>query len=224
MCAVPVGLFAMAPVASPRRINWQDVAVLLWVYVPVQFHLTSGIWNVPVNLDFMARFFVVGSGAWAFLIVRGVEDAGYDFVFSPRDSSRCGNIAGRVHAGRDSARLRSALFITWNPQFRGVPQFLADYLTIFLFVAIAEELFFRGLLQNLLENSMRSQNRAQAIVSALFGLSHIQHAPAPNWRYVALATAAGWFYGLAYRKQRSLMASAATHAMVDTLWRTFLTR
>ena len=56
-----------------------------------------------------------------------------------------------------------------------------------------------------------------------FGLSHIQHAPAPNWRYVALATVAGWFYGLAYRRHRSLMASAGTHAPVDTLWRTFFT-
>ena len=39
----------------------------------------------------------------------------------------------------------------------------------------------------------------------------------------ALATVAGWFYGSAYRAHRSLMASAITHALVDTLWRTFFT-
>lgn len=222
MAVLPLGLFAFAPVRHPRRINWQDAVVLLWLYIPVQFHLTSGIWRVPVNLDFMARLFIVGVGAWAFLIVRGVEDAGYDFVVSGailRDALV--SLAGfSVIAFPLGLAMR---FLAWNPEYRGLPQFLADYLTIFLFVAIAEELFFRGLLQNLLEGSLGSRNGAQAIVSVAFGFSHIQHAPAPNWRYVVLASVAGWFYGLAYRKHRSLLASAGTHAMVDTLWRTFLT-
>lgn len=220
--AVPLGLFAFGPVARPDRLNWQDAVVLLWLYVPVQFHLTSGIWNVPVNLDFMARLFIVGGGAWSFLIVRGVENAGYDFAVSRaivRDA-----VVSFVGFSVIGMPLGFALrFIAWNPQYRWLPQFLADYVTIFLFVAVAEELFFRGLLQNLLENSIGSRNAAQAIVSVAFGFSHIQHAPAPNWRYVALATVAGWFYGMAYRKHRSLMASAGVHTMVDTLWRTFLT-
>lgn len=219
---VPLGLFAAFPVSRPRALNWQDAAALLWLYVPVQFHLTSGIWTVPVNLDFMARLFLVGVGAWAFLIVREVEDAGYDFAFSGtivRD-------AAVSFAGFSVIALPLGLamrFIGFTPEWRGLPQFVADYVTIFLFVAIAEELFFRGLLQNLLEGSLGSRNVSQAIVSVVFGLSHIAHAPAPNWRYVILATIAGWFYGLAYRKHRSLMASAGCHAMVDTMWRTFLT-
>jgi membrane protease YdiL (CAAX protease family) len=222
IAALPLGLFAAVPVANSRRMNWQDGVVLLWLYIPVQFHLTSGIWNVPVNLDFMARLFIVGVGAWAFLIVRGVEDAGYDFLLSGailRDAA-ISFVGFSVIAIPLGFAMR---FLAWNPQWRGLPQFVADYLTIFLFVAIAEEMFFRGLLQNLLEGSIGSRNVAQAMVSVAFGFSHIQHAPAPNWRYVALATVAGWFYGLAYRKHRSLMASAGTHAMVDTLWRTFLT-
>jgi hypothetical protein len=203
-------------------LNWQDGVALLWLYIPVQVHLTAGIWNVPVNLDFMARLFIIAAGSWAFLIVRGVEDAGYNFVLSWVTLKD----AAVSFAGFSVIALPLGLamhFLAWNPQWRGVPQFLADYLTIFLFVAIAEELFFRGLLQNLLENSLGSRNIAQGMVSVAFGFSHIQHAPAPNWRYVALATVAGWFYGLAYRKHRSLMASAGTHAMVDTLWRTLLT-
>ncbi len=222
IAALPLGLFAMAPVANPQRMNWQDGVVLLWLYLPVQFHLTSGVWNVPVNLDFMARLFIVSVGAWSFLIVRGVEHAGYDFVLTGpilRD-------AAISFAGFSVIAIPLGFamhFLAWNPQWRGLPQFAADYLTIFLFVAIAEEMFFRGLLQNLLEGSIGSRNVAQAMVSVAFGFSHIQHAPAPNWRYVALATVAGWFYGLAYRKHRSLMASAGTHAMVDTLWRTLLT-
>jgi membrane protease YdiL (CAAX protease family) len=226
IAVVPLGVFAAAPVREPLRLNWQDGVALLWLYVPVQFHLTSGIWTVPVNLDFMARLYVVGVGAWAFLIVRGVEQAGYDFTLSSsilRDA-----LVSFVGFSAIALPLGWAMrFLAWNPQWRGLPQFLVDYLTIFLFVAIAEELFFRGLLQNLFEGSLKempgSRNVAQSMVSLAFGFSHIQHAPAPNWRYVALATVAGWFYGLAYRKHRSLMASAGTHALVDTLWRTFFT-
>jgi membrane protease YdiL (CAAX protease family) len=231
-------LFAAFPVANPQRLNWQDALVLLWLFLPVIFHLISGIWNVPVNLDFMARLFLVGVGAWSFLIQRGVEtrtgpsgsvvrvssidDVGYNFTISPailRDALLA--FAGfTVIALPLGFALR---FIAWNPQFHGVGDLLSTYLTIFLFVAIAEELFFRGLLQNLLEGSLRSSHKAQAIASVLFGLSHIQHAPFPNWRYAILATVAGWFYGWAYRRHRSLMASAGTHALVDTLWRTWFT-
>jgi uncharacterized protein len=57
----------------------------------------------------------------------------------------------------------------------------------------------------------------------LFGFFHILHRPFPNWRYVALATVAGWFYGSAFRKGGNLMASSLMHAAVDTVWRTWLT-
>ena len=241
LAALPLGLFAAFPVADPKRLNWQDAVALLWLFLPVLSHLISGIWNVPVNLDFMARLFLVGVGAWSFLIQRGVarigpagsvvragsiEDAGYEFTVNLpilRDSAT--SFAGfSIIALPFGFALR---FLAWNPKYRGLGDLFSTYITIFLFVAIAEELFFRGLLQNLLEGSLgsrpRSRQAAQGIASVLFGLSHIQHAPFPNWRYVALATVAGWFYGSAYRNHRSLMASAGTHALVDTLWRTWFT-
>src|SRR5262249_9681010 len=39
------------------------------------------------------------------------------------------------------------------------------------------------------------------------GLSHIQHAPVPNWRYVAMASVAGWFYGLPRASQHHSVCS-----------------
>jgi membrane protease YdiL (CAAX protease family) len=202
--------------------NWQDALTLLWIVTPVLLGKIGGIWNVPVNLDFMSRLFLTAVGSWSFLIIRGLGDSGYNFQFSRvtfRDALI--SLAGFTVI---AIPLGFALhFITWNSHWRGARAFAFDYLTIFLFIAMAEELFFRGLLQNLLEGSFRSRELAQACASLLFGLSHIRHAPAPNWRYVILATVAGCFYGWAYRKHRSLMASATTHALVDTIWRTWLT-
>ena len=220
--ALPFGLFAAAPVRHADRMNWQDALVLLWILTPVLFGRIGGIWNIPVNLDFMSRLYLTAVGSWSFLIIRGLGNSGYNFRFSRvilRDalfSLGCFTVI--------AIPLGFALhFISWNWHWRGVRAFAFDYLTLFLFVAIAEELFFRGLLQNLLEGSFQSRQWAQSCASLLFGLSHIRHAPYPNWRYVILATVAGWFYGWAYRKHRSLMASATTHALVDTIWRTWLT-
>ena len=222
LCAVPAGLLALAPPRRPDRLNLQDALVLLWLILPVLFGLVGGIWSVPENLDFMVRLFLLAVGSWSFLIVRGVEGSGYDFVFSmPLAGDSLLGFAGFAAV---ALPLGFALrFIAWNPQWRGILPFLQDYATIFLFIALLEELFFRGLLQNLLEGSLGSRYRAQGVAAAIFGLSHIRHAPYPNWRYVALATIAGWFYGTAWRRHRSLMASALTHALVDTAWRTWLT-
>jgi len=222
LAAVSFGTFTFFPVRRPDRLNWQDALVLLSLFVPVVFGRIGGIWNVPVNLDFMTRVYLVATGAWSFVVIRGIKGAGYEFrlswvlLYDALISLVCFTAIG-LPVG---FALR---FLGWHPRWRGITAFAADYVTIFLFIAVAEELFFRGLLQNLLEPSLGSRYWAQALASALFGLTHIRHAPAPNWRYVILATIAGWFYGWAYRKHRNLMASATTHAFVDTIWRTWLT-
>lgn len=222
LAAVPLAAFAIAPVRDPKRLNWQDVVVLLWLMVPVLSGWIAGIWIKPVNLDFMTRVFLVGVGSWSFLIFRGIENSGYEFTYSFAilRSALVNFLGFAVLAAPVGFALR---FIGWNPQWRGAQSFIFDYATIFLFIAVTEELFFRGLIQNLLEGSIASRYGSQAITAVLFGLSHILHAPFPNWKYVCLATIAGWFYGNAYRSRRSLMASATTHALVDTLWRTFFT-
>lgn len=219
---VPFGLFAALPVRHPRRLHWQDIAVLVWLAAPMFSGKMRGIWNVPMNLDFMARLFLVSVGVWAFLVWRGVEDSGFEFQFSRttlRDSLL--NFAAfAVIALPVGLAMR---FIVWNPRWRGPWQFVFDFVTIFIFIAVTEELYFRGLLQNLLEGTFGSRYGAQTVASILFGFSHIHHAPFPNWRYVILAAIAGWFYGSAYRKTRSLMASSMTHALVDAVWRTWFT-
>lgn len=222
LAAVPLAAFAIWPVRDPKRLNWQDALVLLWLMIPVLTGWIARIWIKPVNLDFMTRVFLVGVGAWSFLIFRGIENSGYEFTYSFAIlRSALVNFAGFAMV---AAPVGFAMhFIGWNPQWRGWQSFVFDYATIFLFIAVTEELFFRGLIQNLLEGSMGSRYGSQAITAVLFGFSHILHAPFPNWKYVCLATIAGWFYGNAYRKPRNLMVSATTHALVDTLWRTFFT-
>jgi membrane protease YdiL (CAAX protease family) len=92
----------------------------------------------------------------------------------------------------------------------------------FLLIAIPEELFFRGWLQNLLERRL-GRMPALLVTAVLFGLSHFnKRAVHFNWRYVVMAALAGIFYGRAWRQERRVGASALTHALVDTTWSLWL--
>jgi membrane protease YdiL (CAAX protease family) len=222
--AVPVPfLYRLLPVQDPRRFAWQDLAVAVWLAAVLLSHQLSGIWNVPANLDFMARLFLIGVASWCWVFERPVPELGYDFSFSAKTlTSAAQNFAlFALIAIPSSLALR---FTEWNPRRTTPLGFGASFLEIFLFVALLEELFFRGFLQTLLSASLRSTRNGQVLVSCLFGLFHILHAPFPNWRYVLLATVAGWFYGSAFLKSGNLMGSSLTHALVDTVWRTFLTK
>jgi CAAX protease family protein len=84
-------------------------------------------------------------------------------------------------------------------------------------IAIPEELFFRAILQNLLETRF-GPTRALVIAAFLFGLSHFNHGSRFNWKYVLLASLAGIFYGRAWRVNRHIFASVVTHTAVDVVW------
>ena len=217
---VPFAVFAVAPVRDRRRLEPQDVVALAALALPVLLGWFHGVWTKPMELDFLARLYTAAIGAWTFLILRGTPAVGYELRFDGAVARAA--IVNFLAFSIIAVPLGLAIgFIAWNPSWRGLGAFGFDLLTIFLFVALLEELFFRGLLQNLLEGRLGRPLAAQAIVSLLFGLAHIQHAPFPNWRYVLLAAIAGWFYGQAWRSTRCLVASATTHALVDAVWRTW---
>ena len=94
---------------------------------------------------------------------------------------------------------------------------LAALLVTFFFVAIPEELFFRGLLQNLLEPRIGYVG-SLFVTAVVFGLSHFNKPLPFNWRYVSLATIAGLFYGRAWHDRRRILSSATTHTLVDVIW------
>jgi len=88
-------------------------------------------------------------------------------------------------------------------------------------VALAEEFFFRGLLQQWLTAWTRSEAVGLIAASLLFGSVHVFKTPFPNWKFAALAALAGICYGLAFRRAHSIRASMVTHALVVTTWKIF---
>jgi membrane protease YdiL (CAAX protease family) len=216
-------IYRFCPVSDPPRFCWQDFLVAVCLTAVLLSHQLAGIWNSPVNLDFMGRLFLIGISSWSWVFIRRVPELGYEFSISSKTIRAAAlNFAlFAVIAIPSSLALR---FTQWNPLHISFLTFCLNYLEIFLFIALLEELFFRGFLQTLISHSLGSVRGGHLLVSCLFGLFHVLHPPFPNWRYVLLATVAGWFYGSAFLKGRNLMASSLTHAMVDTAWRTFFSR
>ena len=90
-----------------------------------------------------------------------------------------------------------------------------------LFIAVPEELLFRGIIQNLLEKEIGRPGLALGVAAVIFGAAHLNNGPSPDWRYFLLATLAGMVYGRAYARTRNLMAPALVHTLVDVAWRGF---
>jgi membrane protease YdiL (CAAX protease family) len=221
--SIPVGisilLWQAQQVDSHQRGNWRDLLVLTVLGLAVDLRWMEPAW--PARLSLFGKLLLLDAGIYAFLAVRQMEGVGFDLRLRFRDLA---------------FGLREFLFYTplaipiglelgflhlhphW-PQFR--PIALAFFFTFF-FIAIPEELFFRGWLQNLLERRF-GRLPALFITAALFGLSHWNKRAAHfNWRYVALATLAGIFYGRAWRQESRVGAAAITHASVDTIWSLWL--
>jgi uncharacterized protein len=223
-----LGAYVLAPTAlllpDRRRhrqgANLRDWLAMAAMAVPIPAHWLSNVWNWPQDLYFLLPLTSVCSGVYAFVVVRNLEDVGYQILW--RKADLVTGVAYWAAFSILAIPLGYALrFINFHPH--AVPwsslgfQFVGVYLTI----AIPEEVFFRGILQNLLEKTIKSGppgRYALLIASAIFGASHFHHPPVPNWRYCIMATLAGIFYGLAYRRRRRISSSALTHALVDTLW------
>ncbi|MBZ5513142.1 MAG: CPBP family intramembrane metalloprotease [Acidobacteriia bacterium] len=215
--AIPVGLAAMFELAPPRGrgLAWQDVVALVVVGAPVEFRLLAGTWPHP-GLSALPKLLLVDSALYAFLVVRGLDGVGFDFRLRLRD------LAAGLREWAFYAPIAIGLglalgFLHWNPWQPRVAVMAASYLITFFFVAIPEELFFRGLLQNLLEPRL-GRGRALAVTAVIFGLSHFNKPLPFNWRYVILAAIAGVFYGRAWLDRRRLTCSAVTHTTVDVVW------
>lgn len=226
---VPLALEASvrSPKWAAKPGAWQDYAAMLAIFVPfwlttklgvVHFNLRT-LFPYPAPLGYILTMLLAINVALAsFVFVRRMEGVGYSIGWSGQWAATVAisfgilaaiviPLALRIHFVRFDARAAD---------WRGFP---LSFLGILIFTAWPEEFFFRGLLQNALQKTLGNEYAGWAAASVIFGLSHIHNGPFPNWRYVALATIAGVFYGYAWRRSGSMFPSALVHTLVDSVWR-----
>src|SRR5437899_1902005 len=85
--------------------------------------------------------------------------------------------------------------------------------------ALPEEILFRALIQNWLMQKLGAKISTMLLAALIFGCAHLNNGPQPlpNWRYMIMATIAGFAYGKVFEKSSSIFASAMLHALVNTI-------
>jgi membrane protease YdiL (CAAX protease family) len=198
--------------------TWEDYAAVALVWLPVEFRWMYGLFPYPRPLTHtLAILAALTTGVAAFVLLRRLDGIGYAVEWRP---GFAWNFAfGFFVLAAIAIPLGMKIgFLVWGPTLARLRLLPVSAVGILFFTAWPEEFLFRGLLQNLLSHTLKNQWAGLIIASTIFGLSHILHAPYPNWKYVGLATIAGLFYGHAWMKTGSLLPGALIHALVDLSW------
>jgi membrane protease YdiL (CAAX protease family) len=222
-----LAIYVLAPVAAAacawlasrldpeQRAHWLDFLILVPLGLAVDLRWLEPAW--PHRLSVIGKLLLLDAGLYAFLAVRRLSGVGFDLRLRGRDWK----VGLREFAFYAPIAIPLGLllgFLHLHSRVAHLWLVAPAWIFSFLGVALPEEIFFRGWMQNLLERRI-GRHAALFLTACLFGLSHFNKRTAFfNWRYVLLAAIAGVFYGRAWRANRRIAASAITHATVDTIW------
>jgi membrane protease YdiL (CAAX protease family) len=201
---------------------WQDFLIVAGVWACAKFLPAAWLW--PYASGKPAHIFtillMVAIGIAVFLLTRRVSGVDYNIGWGANWLLYI--IGSFLLFAVIAIPLGMAIhFVQFAPSWKAAGSLPLVAVGILIFTAWPEEFLFRGLLQNMLSQRLRSDFAAILLASVLFGLSHITNGHTPNWRYAALASIAGLFYGWVWRKTGSIFASAMVHALVDATWHFF---
>jgi membrane protease YdiL (CAAX protease family) len=198
---------------------WQDYLILAGMLGVAKFMPAAWLWPYPGmrTVHALMTLFVLSVALGCFLLARGISGTGYNFAWGPRWWLYV--LGSFVLFACIAIPLGQALhFIRFAPQAAVWGQLPSTTAAVFFLVAWPEEFAFRGLLQNFLSKSSKSDAVGWWTASMIFGASHITNGGFPNWRYAILAALAGLSYGWTWKKTGSIFASAIVHTLVDVLW------
>jgi membrane protease YdiL (CAAX protease family) len=201
------------------RGTWQDFLVLAVLGLAVDLRWFEAAW--PARLAIFNKVLLLDAGIYGFVLIRNLAGTGFDLRLRWRDVGI--GIRELVFYTPIAIVIGLGLgFLHAHAVLPGPSAIALAWIFTFFFIAVPEELFFRGWMQNLFERRM-GRFPALLLTSVLFGLAHFnKRAVNFNWRYVLLAALAGFFYGRAWRHDRRVGASAVTHASVDAIWSLWL--
>jgi membrane protease YdiL (CAAX protease family) len=185
----------------------------------------DAIYPTPIPKQAIAtlgHLMVIRTAAVSILVMRGHVKAEFRFLPNRREW-----LTGMRYF---AAALPVVAFVYWSlglvafrPHPLNVWQAAGTFLAILWVVALSEEFFFRGLLQDWLEKWTGNRTGALIAIAVIFGSAHLGfHRVFPNWRWAIVAGVLGVFLGLAWRNSRSVQASMVTHALIVTIWKVFL--
>lgn len=219
---VGVPTILMIPARGRPGVTVFDWLAVAAIWLPFDFGLLKDVWTWPAGgaAYMLNTVMAINLAVILFVCWRRVPGVNFRFSMQKQDVP----LALTAFAGFLLVALPFGLltnFISFNPQVEPAKAFLTP-IGFFLFVGVPEELLFRGLVQNFLRRATGRKTLSLVLASVIFGATHLNNPPGPDWRYFVLASVAGLFYGTLYYRTKSLAVPALVHAMVDSVWVLFL--
>jgi membrane protease YdiL (CAAX protease family) len=227
--AVLLALWAAVPVLAqrleptPGRLT--PLVLLAWLvwWIPLDLRWYGTLWTGPRELGYATCALLVA--ALALVTFGCLGDAGPGSrPRPPRPGDLLAGVVALLAFGALAIPLGLALgFLRAHGPALGPSAAALRGLEIALTVALPEEVYFRGVLDAGLRPLFRRPLASLAVSSLAFGLMHWNNRGdlAGQLSYLGLASVAGVFYGLAFRRG-GLAASVLCHTSVDLLWDVFL--
>ena len=192
--------------------------VFTWIYArPVA--------DPQLQFEILGHLMWIRVGIMAVLSIRGLENMRFGFLPARADWKIGVKLfliflpLGAVIAYALNYPHFHLLAVPW---WQYAARVVLTFLGMLWVVALSEEFFFRGFLQQLLSRELRSEMGGVLTAATMFGLVHLPYRSFPNWRLAILAATLGIFCGVAFLRARSVRASMVTHALAATTFRLFL--
>lgn len=224
-----VALWAAVPMmalrADPQPRGLTSLGLLVWLvwWIPFDVRWYEKLWKTAPASSYEA----------CALLVTLLAGAGFGALAMPErtdlrpPSARAvgGGLLTLVAFGAIAIPLGTAvgfLHPHLEPALGPREAFLGGFVIAFT-IALPEEMFFRGVIDAGLRERWRSAWPSLAVSSFAFGLMHWNNKDrlGSQLAYLLLATVAGVFYALAYRRW-GVWAAVTCHASVDLVWKVFL--
>jgi len=217
--AISLLLFQAQSADPDQHSTWREFIILAALGLAVDLRWLERAW--PPHLAIFSKILLLDAGAYGFVLIRRLSGTGFDLRLRLNDAA-IGLREVIFYVPIALALGLSLGFLHFHPGWPAPWRIPVAWIFTFFFIAVPEELFFRGWMQNLLEKRI-GRRGALFLTACLFGLAHFnKRTTGFNWRYVLLAAIAGIFYGRAWRSQRRVGTSAITHATVDSIWSLWL--
>lgn len=200
--------------------TWLDLAVILLLWLPIE--LNAGARLIPRHAQGLLHTVAYGVALTLalvlFLSYRGLR--GMKFNLPTRLMDFVDPVIAYILVAPILIALGLALsFLPWwhIPGNLSAVRVAKTFGLILVATALPEEILFRSLIQNWLMQKFGSTTAVLILASVIFGCAHLNNGPQPlpNWRYMILATIAGYAYGKVFERASSAMASMILHALVD---------
>lgn len=212
LCVFPLGRAKGKPHAL-------DFLAILLLWLPLEFAAGGTLVPRPAQgfLHSVAYGIAILLGLVLFLCFRAMPGMKYDFPRSARDGWL--PLAAFAMVAPILAVVGIAIGFIPPPHLpvQTGGKMAAAVGVIFAGTALPEEILFRSLIQNMMMLRFGSKLRTLLLASFIFGCAHLDNGPqpAPNWRYMILATVAGIAYGKVFVLSSTVLSSALLHTLVD---------